>query len=244
MSALSTRLSVIGALLISGAGWAQPIAGGAGNGIYSCTDDKGRRLTADRPIPECSSREQKVLNKDGSIRAVKPPTMTAEERAEKEARDRAASEARAAQADAVRRDRNLMARFPTEAAHNRSRAAALDTVRLAVRATETRLRDLAVERKPLLEEAEFYQGRPLPAKLRSQIDANDASMDAQRSAVGNQDAEFGRINKLYDIELARLRALWGGAPAGSMGPLPAAVSSTPASAATAAGRSGLKAAQD
>lgn len=189
-------------------------------GIYTCIDDKGRRLTADRPIPECSAKEQQILNRDGSLRAVVPPTLTAEERADKEARDRAAAEAKAAAADAVRRDRNLMARFPTEAVHQRAREAALDTVRLAIRATELRLRDLTASRKPLLDEAEFYQGRTLPPKLKLAIDANDASVDAQRAAQANQEAELGRINKLYDIELERLRKLWLGAPAGSLGPMP------------------------
>jgi hypothetical protein len=195
--------------------------------IYTCIDDKGRRLTADRPIAECTNREQKMLNRDGSVRSVQPPTLTADERAEKEARDRAANEARAAQADAVRRDRNLTARYPTEAAHNRGREAALDTVRLAIKSTELRLRDLAAERKPLMAEAEFYVGKTLPAKLRAAMDANDAAIEAQRSAVGNQTAELDRINKLYDAELARLRALWSGAPAGSLGPLPL-VHATPA----------------
>ena len=197
---------------------ADPVGAGAA-GIYTCVDDKGRKLTADRPIAECSSREQRVLNRDGSLRGIQPPTLTVEERAEKEARERAAAEARAAQADAVRRDRNLMARYPTEASHSRGREAALDTVRLATKATEVRLRDLAAERKPLLEEAQFYQGKPLPPKLRAAIDANDAAIDAQRSAVGNQEAELARINHLYDAELARLRALWIGATPGSLGPL-------------------------
>ena len=220
--------------------WAEPVGAGAA-GIYTCIDDKGRKLTADRPIVECNSREQRLLNRDGSLRAIQPPTLTAEERAEKEARERAAAEARAAQADAVRRDRNLMARYPTEASHNRGREAALDTVRLATKATEIRLRDLAAERKPLLAEAEFYQGKPLPPKLRSAIDANDAALEAQRSAVGNQEAELARISRLYDAELARLRALWTGATPGSLGPLPpvspiplAASAASPRPAATAA----------
>ena len=55
-------------------------------GIYTCIDDKGRRLTADRPIAECTDREQQVLNRDGSLRTVLPPTLTAEERAQREAR--------------------------------------------------------------------------------------------------------------------------------------------------------------
>jgi hypothetical protein len=186
--------------------------------IYSCTDDKGHRVTADRPIAECSSREQQILNRDGSVRGVLPPTLTADESTEREARDRAAAEARAAQADAVRRDRNLVARYPNEAAHNRARGAALDTVRLAMKATEQRLRELGAERRPLRDEAEFYLGKPLPAKLKAAIDANDASAEALRAASSSQETELGRINKLYDAELERLRRLWAGAPAGSLGP--------------------------
>ena len=191
------------------------------SGIYSCIDDKGRRITADRPIPECTHREQQVLNRDGSVRTILPPTLTAEERAEREARDRAAAEARAAQADAVRRDRNLMARYPNEAAHNRAREAALDTVRLAMKATEIRLRQLAVEGKPLRDEAEFYEGKALPAKLKAAIDANEVAVEAQRSASANQEAELERINRLYDAELDRLRRLWAGLVPGSLGPLAA-----------------------
>lgn len=198
------------------------------SGIYTCTDSKGRRLTADRPIAECSTKEQQVLNRDGSLRTVIPPTLTADERAEKDARERSDREAKAAVADAVRRDRNLVSRFPNEAAHARAREAALDTVRLAMKATELRLRDLATERKPLRDEAEFYQGRPLPAKLRAQMDANDAAVEAQRGSTATQEAELGRINKLYDVELERLRRLWAGAPAGSLGPLaPAARTAAP-----------------
>ncbi|HZF78390.1 MAG TPA: hypothetical protein VEZ89_01240, partial [Rubrivivax sp.] len=127
--------SLCAATLISAAG---ALAQTAPAGIYTCTDDRGRRLTADRPIAECTSREQQVLNRDGSRRTTLPPTLTAEERAEQEARERAAAEARAARADAIRRDRNLVARYPTEAAHNRAREAAMDTVKLAIKATEMR----------------------------------------------------------------------------------------------------------
>lgn len=201
-----------------------------GPGIYTCIDDRGRRLTADRPIAECRHKEQQILNRDGSVRSVLPPTLTAEERAEKESRERAAAEARAAAADAARRDRNLMSRFPNEAAHQRAREAALDTVRLAMRATELRLRELQAARKPLLDEAEFYAGKQLPPKLRNALDANDAAVEAQRAASATQEAELGRINRLYDAELERLRRLWAGATPGSLGPLPAASAGRPADA--------------
>lgn len=188
-------------------------------GIYTCLDDKGRRLTADRPIAECTAKEQRVLNKDGSLKAIYPPTLTTDERADKEARDRKAAELRAAQADAVRRDRNLTQRYPNEDVHNKAREAALDTVRLAIKTSNLRLKILADERKPLLNEAEFYKGKTMPLKLRQALDANDAANEAQRSAMANQETELVRINKLYDAELDRLRRLWAGAPPGSLGPM-------------------------
>ena len=203
----------------------QAAAADNGGGIYSCTDAQGRKLTSDRPIVDCLTREQRLLNRDGSLRAVLPPTLSPEERALKEANERRLAEQKAAQADAVRRDRNLMARYPTEAKHHQAREAALDTVRLAMKATEMRLQELARERKPLLDESEFFKGRPMPARLKQQIDANDAGVEAQRSATANQQAELVRINALYDQELDRLRRLWAGAPPGSLGP-PASAPST------------------
>lgn len=201
-------------------------------GIYTCIDDRGRKLTSDRPIPECSGKEQRVLNRDGSLREVRPPTLTAEERAEAEARERKASELRMAAAEAVRRDRNLMLRYPSEAAHQKARAAALENVHLAIRASETRLKELDRERKPLLDEAEFYKGKALPPKLRAQMDANDVAIEAQRTAMANQSAELGRVNRNFDIELDRLKKLWAGARPGSLGPM-AAVAADAAPAASA-----------
>lgn len=184
--------------------------------IYSCITADGRRLTSDRLIAECNSREQRILNVDGSLRAIVPPAMSPDERAAYEARERKQAAERAALADAVRRDRNLMTRYRDAAAHQRARESALDDVNKSLRISEKRIQDLAVERKPLLDESEFYKGKPLPAKLKQQLDANDAATEAQRVLIDNQKAELVRINKLYDVELARLKKLWAGAPPGSL----------------------------
>jgi hypothetical protein len=206
---------------------AQQAAGGE-RGIYVCDDGHGRKLTSDRLIPECTTREQRVLNRDGSLRRVIPPQLTSEERAQAEAKERRAAEEREAQKDAVRRDRNLLARYANAAAHEKAREAALDDMRTAMRNSQQRLRDLAAERKPLTEESEFYKGRSLPAKLKQQIDANDTAAAAQRELIANQQAELGRINAMFDAELARLKKLWAGAPPGSLGPLSVAGASAPA----------------
>lgn len=211
----AARLSALLCLALCAAPVAQSQAGASQ--IYTCTDASGKRLTSDRPIVECNSREQRVLNADGSVRSVRPPTMTADERAAAEERDREALGDRSRQQEAVRRDRNLLARFPNEAAYRKQRELALDNVRKALRQSEARQVTLASERKPLTSEAEFYVGKLLPLKLQLALDANDAAVDAQQSLVQNQQIEVLRIDKLYDTELERLRRLWGGAQPGSLG---------------------------
>jgi Domain of unknown function (DUF4124) len=186
-------------------------------GIYQCVDANGKKLTSDRPIAACSDREQRELRPDGSTKRVVPPTMTTEERGALEAKEREELAKRVSIKDAVRRDRLLATRFPNEATHQAAREAALNDVRRAVKLSEGRITSLTTERKPLLDEAEFYVGKALPPKLKQALDANDAATDAQRSLLQNQQEEIVRINANFDAELERLRRLWGGAAAGSSG---------------------------
>ena len=191
-----------------------------GGAIFTCTTADGRRLTADRPLSECLDREQRVLNRDGSLRMILQPSLTADERAALEEAERKKVQDRVAKQDAIRRDRNLLARYPNEAAHEKARQAALDSVRESVLASQKRVAELEKERKPLASETEFYAGKPLPPKLKGQIEEVDASIQAQHDLLVTQQSEVGRISALFDAELARLRKLWGGAEPGSLGPLP------------------------
>ena len=208
--------------------------------VFTCKGPSGRTLTSDRLIGECMDREQRVLARDGTLLRIVPPSLTAEERAEKDARDqRAAAEARA-KVDAVTRDRNLVQRYPNGAAHQKVRDAALADLRTSMQLSETRQAELRAERKPLLDEVEFYKGNAFPAKLRQQLDANDAAAAAQRDAQKNQAAELARVTALFDTELARLKRLWAGAAPGSIG-LAAADEAASAAAARPAVKSATKA---
>ena len=210
--------ALTGLLAVSATGSAQTAPPtSSGPRIFTCIDANGKRITSDRTIPECAAREQRALNADGSVKRIVPPTLTADERSELEAKEREANAERVARMDAARRDRNLVARYPNEAAHRKARETALDDVRNSVRISEARVKLLSAERKPLLDESEFYVNKPLPPKLKAALDANDASLAAQRTLIQNQEVEVSRINALYDVELARLKRLWSGAPAGSLG---------------------------
>jgi hypothetical protein len=88
-------------------------------GIYTCIDGKGRRLTSDRPIAECNDREQQQLNPSGTVRRRITPPPTAQELAAQEERARREAEERARVAEEKRRDRALLIRYPNKETHDR-----------------------------------------------------------------------------------------------------------------------------
>ena len=94
-------------------------------GIYACTDAKGRRLTADRPIAECVDRDQRVLGSSGvELRRV-GPTLTDNERAELDAQRRREQADKRRVREERSRERALIARYPNQATHDAERAEAL-----------------------------------------------------------------------------------------------------------------------
>lgn len=209
------RRLLAAALLCAGA---VPAMSLAASQVFTCVTANGRTLTSDRLIGECMDRDQRVLSSDGMLLRVVPPSLTADERAEKEVRERRAAADKEAKAEAGRRDRSLMQRYPNAEAHQKAREVALADMRTSTQLSEVRQRELATERKPLLEEAEFYKGKALPPKLRQQLDANEAATAAQRDVQNNQKAELDRVNKVFDTELGRLKRLWAGAAPGTVGP--------------------------
>ena len=231
----------VGPLLLAAVAIALPQAARAaetsGRAIIQC-EMNGKKVTSDRLIPECANKEQRELNPDGSLKRIIPPTPTADELTAKEQQELADKLQAAARSDAVRRDRNLMQRFPDEAAHRKAREKALDELRIAGRIYADRIAELMIEKKKLDDERYFYKNervnKPVPTQLQQKIDANDASLEAQRLLAKTQVEETTRINDLYDAEFARLRKLWGGAQPGSLGPLPQQAGATAKAVATPA----------
>ncbi len=178
--------------------------------VYTCVDAKGRKLTSDRPIPECVDREQKVLNPSGTVQAKVGPSLTAQERAEIEAKEKQEAEARALLAEEKRRDRALLTRYPSKAVHDKERAEAFAQIAAVVQAAYKRVEELKLERRKLDQEMEFYKKDPsrAPAALRRQFDDISESMAVQNRFIGEQENELRRINARFDEELVRLKQLW------------------------------------
>lgn len=179
-------------------------------GIYSCIDAKGRKLTSDRPIPECVDREQLLLNPSGTVRAVVGPTLTGPERKALEAKQRREAEERARQAEEKRRERALLVRYPNRATHDKEREEAVAQINVVRQAALNRVKELQHQRKELDTELEFYVKDPskVPPSLKRLVDENAQSMAVQERFIADQDAEMVRLNARFDEELVRLQQLW------------------------------------
>ncbi|HJV72331.1 DUF4124 domain-containing protein [Ideonella sp.] len=199
--------------------------------IYTCVDAQGHRLSSDRPIPECLSQDQRLLNRDGTLKAVVPPAQSPEEKARQEAAKRQAEQIRLAREAEARRDRALLARYPDQATHDEARARAQEPVTRQVEAARRRLAELEVDTQALASEREALGKKPMPQAMRARVAANEGAIEAQRTILRDQEAERERLTLQFDAELARLRALWAGAAPGRMGPI--VVPSAPARGASA-----------
>lgn len=205
-----------GVLLVAAwAGAALAQAGANQGSIYACTDAKGRRITADRPIADCVDREQRVLGNTGvELRRVSP-TLTEQERSAIDARRRQDQAEQARVREERSRDRAMLLRYPSQASHDAARNEALSQVSDVNALAQQRLSELKQRRTKLNTELEFYQNDPrkAPANLRRQLQDNSESQEEQLRFIKQQDEEQQRINQRFDAELQQLRRLWGQAQA-------------------------------
>ena len=186
----------------------------AQGGIFVCVDAKGRKLTADRPIPECIDREQRELGPSGSVRRTIAPTLTAQERAAVEEKQKQAQADMARQQEDKRREKVLLARYPNREAHDRVRADALVQINELIKSAQTEVAQVLKQRKQLDLEMEFYKNDPskAPLSLKRQFESNDANMALQQNYIKEQEAEKNRVNARFDAELVKLNQLWSGVP--------------------------------
>jgi len=174
--------------------------------LYSCTSD-GKPTTSDRPIANCDG-EQRIVNPDGSPYRLMPPPQTEEERAAEDAKLQQESAVDNARALEARRDRQLLTRYPNERRFVEARKDSADSLHASIHEAESRVAQLTADRKKLTSDASLYVGKALPPKLKSAIDASDASLASEKEVLQDREADFARTDKLYDDDLARLKKLW------------------------------------
>lgn len=165
--------------------------------IYRCTDAHGRKLTSDRPIPECADRSQQLVKTNGVVQTLAPMASAAELTIQEE-RMRQVNQALHAEKEATRRDVALKARYPSQTSFDQQRATALAPMEERVQMTQRRIAEMTVRH-----DAMVRQERP-----RSDIEFMAQQIRYQGSMLRAYQEELRQANAQFDQWQQRLRNLW------------------------------------
>jgi hypothetical protein len=180
---------------------------GAWSQLYVCTTTNGRTLTGDMPPYDCQNVAIRELNSDGSVKRVIEPPLTPEQKKKREQEEKQRRDRERQAQEQLRKDRALLETYASEDEIEASRDRTLASRQALIGRANRQLKEFNMDRKRLDDEAEFYQKRQMPDKLKRALDDNAALQAQQLRAIDDIRADMQRINERYDGELQRFRDL-------------------------------------
>lgn len=205
------------ALMLFGAVMFPAPAAAQGRTTFCCIDDGGKQVCSDVLPQQCYGRAYRELNAQGVTKRRVDAPLTAEQRAQKEAEAKKAKEDEIRRLEQDRRNRALLATYPTEQDIDSARERALADVEKAIKTLQESQVELAKRKQQLDTEAEFYKKKPMPPQLKAQMRDNDTEMRSLQAAIEGRQKEIGTIKARYDEEKSRYRELTNKKAAGGTG---------------------------
>jgi hypothetical protein len=191
-------------LLIVAAGTllAPPILAAGGN-TFCCNDDGGRQVCSDILPPQCYGRAYREINDRGiTIRRIEAP-LTAEQRAQRELELRKKREEERLAQEQRRKDLALLQTYGTAQDIDIFRARTIKDLERSIADTRERQEELRAKQKTLLEEAEFYKKKPMPADLRNAIKNSEAEIQTLQNLIDLRNRDIDAAKVKYDEDKRR-----------------------------------------
>ena len=184
-----------------------------GGVTYRCKAKDGKRYYGSTIPTQCLGEPIELLNEQGFVVKRFDPAGDEKERAAKEANAAKKLEFEAANKEADRRNRALLATYTSEKDIEGARARALADNQKAVSAFEQKISELKQKRARYEKELALYQekkdkGSP-PAVIKENIANADMDLQAQDGLIAQKRKEAEAINAKYDDDKKRFRELMG-----------------------------------
>lgn len=174
--------------------------------ILMCKDASGRTFTSDRPIPECSGRAVRQLDRNGMVRHEIPAPLTPEQKRQKQLEEERVKAEQAAAAERRQQDKAILARFRNEADIENARQRTLDTVQEQIKRESALLFAAEKRRKDIKAGIARDKGKKAPAMLQELDDAGQAVANSKQK-LQDYEAEAAQINGKFALTLKRYREL-------------------------------------
>ncbi len=179
--------------------------------LYKYVDEQGRTRYTDRPPIDMTGRASEQLNSQGTVIKRSAAALTPEEIAAREEEERKKSEAAAIAREENRKNRALLATYPSIKDIDDARARALANNAEAARHIAIRISELEKRRDKLTEQAEQAKdkGDLAAAMIKRNLHEVDSDLRAQQSLLESKKQESEAINARYDEDKRRYLQITG-----------------------------------
>jgi len=166
---------------------------------YRCVDKAGKKHYGQTIPRACIGLEVEQLSASGTVVKRIAPPPTKDELEAKEAEERKRIEDEAAARERARRERALLATYPSAQAIEDARARALAAHARKVKQFEDTIGSLKRRQAELSKEMEFYKGRNKPPeKLLRDLRMNRDNLAAEQAGLAATQKEADDINARFD----------------------------------------------
>jgi hypothetical protein len=176
-------------------------------GYFLCKDANNRTITSDSVPPECANREIREHGRDGSLRRVIEPPLTAEQRRQREEQEKIKADEQAARATAKRRDSVLIQAYRSEESIEAARARALADPLAVLKVDQERMdaikKEHGIALSQLTDFEKKYPGGKLPFNLQRNLEDLAQRLQQQGILILRREEEVSRINARFDQDKKR-----------------------------------------
>ncbi len=187
------------------------------SGYFVCKDAQGRTYTGDTMPPECSQREVREHNRDGTLLRVIEAPLTPEQRRRREEEAKRKADEQAAQIAARRRDMLLMQSYRDEQALEAARERALADSQTGLKVSAERLenaqKDLLAAQNDLRSFEQKNPGKKPPFLLQRRVDDLTQRIQQEKILIARREDEIGKINARFNADKLRWLELKAAMPA-------------------------------
>ncbi len=175
---------------------------------YRCTGKDGKKYYGATIPNQCIGQLVEQLNPQGLvIRRIEPP-LTPEQRAKREAEEKAAAEKAAQDKEDARRNRALLATYQSEKDIELARQRALDDNAKAIKQIESQIAQIRKRQEGYKKEMEFYKGKNKPpAKFEMDVKSAEKDLAVQEKLLASRQEEVKSINARFDDDKRRFLEL-------------------------------------
>ena len=178
--------------------------------FYCCQDpSSGRRVCGDTLPGACRGQSYRLIDNAGNVIKEVGKPLTPEQKAEQLALEKQRKHQEELAREQRRKDQALLDTYSLPEDIDLAQGKAEADVNFSIKAAQAKIADVQKKRAKLLNEAEFYKKKALPAELDRDLKATEHEIKVQQELIDVKQHDLATIKTKYDADRKRYFELTG-----------------------------------